>query len=264
MRKLFGCVVCWMCLIHFVTAQHQPIIHPVFEFGYYLQGEGGANGLTVTYNPNNGYYYCIQAGNADFPLEAFTEGGSMVYTTTAKIDARGFWYNPLLKCFQGTRFVSGAFTMYLNEQGMPSNPVMLGNASGFIPPVDQSQVVCNVTKKELYAYSEDTIYVYNQITYQLKKKIKLQKSPVTSEYLNPYAMFYSGHKNYEFGLYDVINNQVLLFNAKGVFTQSIQMPGDAPYIDVFRLGFANNRLFLYDGDYRAWLCYRIFSDGSGN
>lgn len=260
MARFLCCVIGLVVALQQATAQQKPILNPVFEFAYYVHGEGGANGLTVTYNNHNDYYYCIQAGNADFPLEVFTGTGLMVHSTTAKADTRGFWYNPQSKCLEGTKYVSGAFIMFIDNTGLPSNPVMVGTASEFVPPTEQTQVVCNVKKKEMYAYHEGFIHVYSRKTYKPKKKIALQKSPVSWDYINPYAMIYTGMKNYEFGLYDVVNAQILLFNAKGIFTQAIQMPIDAPYVDVFRLGYANNRIFLYEGDSRAWYCYPIFED----
>lgn len=253
-----------ICSIQILNAQKTPLAYPEYEFTYYVQGDGGANGLTVTYNPDNGYYYCIQAGNADFPLEVFTNTGTAYYATTAKVDARGFWYNPQKKCFEGTQFVSGAFMMYPNSEGIPSNPIFAPNSSKFVPPIDQSVVVCNLKKKELYAYNDGLIYVYNQNSFALKKKIKVTKLPVSYDYINPYALIYTGYKNYEFALYDAGTYQLLFLNSKGVFTKSIQTPVDAPYADYFRLGFCNDRLFMYDGDTRSWTCYKLFAVASGN
>lgn len=247
-----------------LNAQKKPITNPVLDFTYFVLGEGGANGLTVVYNPENGYYYCIQAGNAGFPLEIFTQYGESIYTTTAKKDVRGFWYNSKLKCFEGTMYLGGTFKMYIDESGYPSNPVTQTNSTTFMAPTEQTQVVCNVAKGEMYAFDNKCIHVYNQKTNKFKKKIVLKKCPSEWEYINPAAMFYTGQKNYEFGLYDIVNYKVILFNAKGVYTESIQIPFDAPPIEWFRLGYANDRVFLYDGDNRAWFGYKIFGDASGS
>jgi hypothetical protein len=257
MKKILFLFVVGVATLN-VEAQKKPILNPTYEFGYFVQGDGGANGLTVTYHPDKGYYYCVQAGNADFPLEVFTSTGESVYTTTAKVDTRGFWYNAKTKCFEGTMYTGGTFKAYVDANGYPTNPVMQGNSASFIPPVEQSQVVCNVAKGEMYAYNDSYIYVYNQKTNKLKKKIQIKNSPVVADYINPFAMIYTGYKNYEFGLYDIVSYRLLLFNSKGVFTQAVQMPYDVPAIELFRLGFANDRLFLYDGDYRAWYAYKIF------
>ncbi len=262
MHKIIGYCLTIVFSVQLGMAQKKPLSSPEYEFTYFLQGSGGANGLTVTYNPDNGYYYCIQAGNADFPLEVFTSSGGDYYATTAGVDARGFWYNPQKKCFEGTMFVSGTFVMYPNSEGIPSNPVYPENSSKFKPPYDQSVVVANLAKKELYSYNEGMIYVYNQKSYSLKKKMKVTKLPSSANYINPYALIYTGYKNYEFAIYDSGNNQLLFLNAKGVFTQAILMPYDAPYADYFRIGFCNDRLFMYDGDARSWTCYRLFSSVS--
>src|SRR5688572_18727949 len=112
MGRRIACFLFLMVAISPVRSQLKPILYPAFEFAYYVHGEGGANGLTVTYNNNNDYYYCVQAGNADFPLELFDGSGNMILSTTAKVDARGLWYNPQTKCLEGTKFVSGAFIMF--------------------------------------------------------------------------------------------------------------------------------------------------------
>ncbi len=241
-----------------LNAQKKPLANPTLDITYFVQGEGGANGLTVVYNPDNGYYYAIQAGNAGFPLEMFNSKGENIYSTTAKKDCRGFWYNPKLKCFEGTMYMGGTFKMYLDGSGFPTNAIMLGNSMDFVPPSEQVQTVCDVKKGEMYCYESGTIHVFNQKTNKKKKKITLKNCPVSWDYVNPYAMFFTGYKNYEFGLYDVVNMKVLLFNAKGVYTESVQMPFDVPQIEWFRLGFTNDRVFLYDGDYRAWYGYKIF------
>ena len=256
--KRIGILIVLLAAVLQVNAQKKPIKNPTLEMSYYLQGEGGANGLTVVYNPDNNYYYCVQAGNEDFPLEVFDATGQNIYSTTTKRDIRGFWYNPKLKCFEGTMYMGGTFKLYLDANGYPINPVMQGNSMNFLPPVDQSQVVCNVAKGEMYAYDNHFIYIYSQKNYKLKKKLVVTNCPVSWDYLNPYAMFYTGYKNYEFGLYDIVNRKVLFFNVKGVYTDAIQMPFDVPSIEWFRIGFTNDRLFLYDGDYRAWYGYRIF------
>lgn len=237
---------------------------PRYDFTYYVQGEGGANGLTVTYNPDKGYYYCIQAGNADYPLEVFNANGEAIYATSAKRDTRGFWYNGKTKCFEGTMYMGGTFKELVDANGYPTNPILQSNSMNFVPPTDQSQVVCNVAKGEMYSYNNGVIYVYSQKNNKLKKQIPIKNSPVKADYFNPYAMMYTGYKNYEFGLYDIVNMKILFFNSKGVYAQSLQMPFDAPVIEWFRIGFANDRVFIYDGEYRAWYCYRIFTDTSGN
>lgn len=257
MKRLNLSIISFLFLVS-INAQKKPIASPRYDFTYYVQGEGGANGLTVTYNPDNGNYYCVQAGNGDFPLEAFNANGESVYTTTAKKDTRGFWYNNKTKCFEGTMYMGGTFKTFLDANGYPTNPVMQGNSMDFVPPTEQSQVVCNVAKGEMYSYDNMIIYVYSQKNNKLKKKIPVKNCPVSSQYLNPYAMIYTGYKNYEFGLYDIVNMKVLFFNSKGAYVQSVQMPYDAPQIEWFRIGFANDRIFLYEGDYRAWYCYKIF------
>ncbi len=256
--KKFSLLILSLAITGLVMAQKKPAEKSVRGLSYYVQGEGGMSGLTVVFNPDNGYYYCIQAGNAEFPLEVFNSTGGIVYTTNAKKDCRGFWYNPILKCFEGTMYKGGTFKTYIDENGYPTNAVTQGNSMDYEAPEDQCQTVCNVTKGEMYSLSKFVIHVYNKETYKLKKKIKLKKCPVSWGYVNPYGFFYTGYKNYEFGLYDVVNYQVLYFNAGGKYTGATQLPSDVPPIESFRVGFANDRIFLYDHDNRAWYGYKIF------
>lgn len=237
-----------------------PLAVPTYDFTYYVQGEGGANGLTVTYNPTNQYYYCIQAGNAGYPLEVFNSTGMSLYTTNAKNDTRGFWYNAKLKCFEGTMYTGGTFKMYLDGSGFPSYAEFPKNSSAFVPPNEQTQTVCNVAKSEmyLYSYADNAIFVYNQKNNKLKKKLSIKNCPTGWENINPYAIIYTGHKNYEFGLYDFVNYRILFFNSKAEYTSSCEMSLDAPYTEVFRVSFANDRVFLYDGDLRSWTAYKLF------
>jgi len=240
-----------------------PKPNPRLDFEYFIQGDDGYNGLTVTYNPTNNYYYCIYAGNADFPMEVFNAGGEMIYSGKAQMDVRGLWYNPKLNCLEGTKYPSGNFKMYLNDKGIPSNPVFQ-SANEFIPPYEQCQVVCDPSKGILYSYYDGIVYVYQQKTNKLKKKILLKNCPVNFSNINPYAIGFTGYKNYELVLYDVYSNQVLFFNLSGKYIASVKMPYGIPYISSFRFGYTNNRIFLYDEETRSWQAYLIFGGDAGN
>jgi len=253
------------CVMGFVLVLNAqvPNPNPRLDFMYFVQGSDGYNGLTVAYNPTKQYYYCVFAGNADFPLEVFNAAGESVYSGTTKVDMRGLWYNAKLNCLEGTKFPSGSFKMFLNNEGIPSNPVSQ-SGSEFIPPYEQCQVVCDPAKGMMYSYYNGIVYSYQLSTNKLKKKIVLKNSPVNFTNYNPYAMGFTGYKKYELVMYDVYSNQLLFFALNGKFTTSVKMPYGIPYIESFRFSYTNNRVFLYDEEKRAWFAYLLFGGDAGN
>lgn len=246
-----------------VYAQLQPSSFATFQFKYQVNGLDGYNGLSVTYNPHMDLYYCVFAGNADFPLEVFNSSGKMVMSTNAKVDMRGLWYNPKTKTLEGTKYGGGAFLMNLDNNGYPISLNYPKNGNQFSTDDIQSVTVSN-GKNEIYAYNNKSITVYNKSNYKKKKQIMLKNLPTSWEYINPTSMIYLGVKNVEFGLYDAYGLKLQLFDLKGNFKTSVNIPDNAPYSEIFRFAFANNKLFLFDADSREWYAYSIFSNASGN
>src|SRR5687767_13108750 len=109
--KRFPLLLAGLMIVAGVYAQKKPIKNPTIEFSYYVRGEGGGNGLTVSYNPVTKYYYCVQAGNAEFPLEVFNEKGEHIFATNAKQDCRGWWFNPKKSYFEG-KFIKVDFIQF--------------------------------------------------------------------------------------------------------------------------------------------------------
>jgi hypothetical protein len=224
---------------------------------YFVQGEDGTNGLSVTYNPASHYYYCVFAGNSGYPLEVFDETGMTITSTEAGQDMRGLWYNPKTKSLGGTVYNSGGiFTIDLMDGGAPGLP----NITSFTFPAPDGQAVAvlDPVKQDAYCYKEGSIYPVSLKTQKKKKPIELKKCPVSFNMLNLYSMIYTGYKNYEFGLLDYSGLKVYYFNKRGNYTHTTILPREVPYAEVFRFAFCNDRIWLFDIENRTWNSYLAF------
>ena len=63
------------------------------EFEYTFVSGGGVNASSVCWYPDKKIFVTLMAGNADYPLEGFTEQGQNVFSSRTSLDARGIWYN---------------------------------------------------------------------------------------------------------------------------------------------------------------------------
>jgi hypothetical protein len=70
-------------------------------------------------------------------------------------------------------------------------------------------------------------------------------------------LFYTGIPNAEFGLLNVMQRQVELYNEKtGLLTQKLKLPDDLPTWPAFNFGYANGTYWAFDQDTRTWTGYK--------
>ncbi len=220
--------------------------------------EEGTNGCAIAYNPTQGLYYAVIAGNATFPLEVFNAKGENVYQTTAGSDIRGIWWNPKTKQLEGNGYDDvGIVAFNCDKEGLPTS----GNSTVFSgnnhQPLDQSVGTFDPIKKMMLYYENGSIYQYTRKKGLWVKSTDLKIDEVSV--INNTSMIYTGKKDMEYGLLDYQNKKVLLFSAKtGALTKTIQLPSTASTNASFRFGYANGHVFLFDADERIWTGYKVF------
>lgn len=221
------------------------------DFSLAFVGNEGTNGTAVVWNPDKQVYYAAIAGNADYPLETFGIGGNMKYANKADIDIRGLWYNAKTKKLEGNGAGElGFFSYDMNASGEPRNPVV--SVSGQNQPDFQS--VGAFDGKKVYFFFDGKIYSYSTKG-KAGKSFELKNSPASVSVLNATTMVYTGRKGEEFGLLDFDAKRVYLFDKKGTYKASINLPSGAITHNMFRFAFANGRVWLYDVDSRSWTGY---------
>ncbi len=235
----------------------QPEKNPTHSLTFTLTQGDGTNGASVAYNPSKKIYYCIIAGNASFPLEAFSKNEN-VYAGTAGFDARGLWYNEKENTLEGNAYDgTGIYSIPLDSKGLPSGEAEYKYPGG--QPNAQAVGVYDAATGTLLYFDKDNEQVirYKRASGKAGKSLKLKGCPADYDNICP-AMIYTGVKGYEFGIYDFVDAKVYFFDKKGNYTETSVMGDDAPYNELFNFSYANGYVFLFDTGMKEWLGYKIF------
>lgn len=216
-----------------------------------FKGEDGTNASAVVWNPDKHVYYSVIAGNAEFPLETFSQSGNVQYTGTAGVDTRGLWYNKSTSKLEGNGYGDvGYFFSNLNASGEPRSPEV--SYSGQNQP--DGNCVGAFDGKKVYFFYDGKIYSYSTKG-KAGKSFEAQNLPAGISVLNATTVVYTGRKGEEFGLLDYDAKKVYLLDKKGKYKASVTLPSSAVTHDMFRFSFSNGKIWLYDVDTRAWTGY---------
>lgn len=221
------------------------------DFSLTFVDDGGTNGTAVVWNPDKQVYYAAIAGNANFPLETFGSGGNSKYVNMANIDVRGLWYNPKTKTLEGNGAGDvGYFSYKMNASGEPRDPEVI--VSGQHQPDFQSAGTSD--GKKVYFFFDGKIHPYS-LKGKAGKPIELKNSPVEAGEFNSTTVVVTGRKGEDLGLLDYNAKKVHLFDKKGKYKATVNLPSNAITHNMFRFAFANGKIWLYDVDTRSWTGY---------
>lgn len=243
-----------------ITAFAQPLSSPIRDITYTLSNQyDGTNGSAVVWLPKKNIYVAAIAGNADFPLEAFSPAGTTVFSERISFDARGIWYNGKTDRIEGNAAGSdGWYAIEIDPTNRPTTPVSI--FSGQYQPDFQSVGVYDNSKKQVCFLSADlsSIECYSRKKPGKTSSITLNWNGIPSGNINPYALGYTGVSGYEFVCLDYVNRKMVFFNRSGGQTATVNVPEDAPVYDWFAFSFTNGHAFFYDKDLRIWTGYKVF------
>ncbi len=216
--------------------------------------EEGTNASAVVWNKDKQLYYAVFAGNQDYPLEVFSVGGEQLYGGKAGIDVRGLWYNAKSKRLEGNSAGNaGIFAIDLDRIGNPADAKVV--IAGQIQPDFQSVGAFDSKKQIIYYYNTGEIYPYKLKSGKAIKSFKITDCPTDIENLNSTTVIYTDIKGSELGVLDYNSQKVYLFDLKGKFSATIELPSDATSNDFFCFSYANNKIWLYDIETRTWSGY---------
>lgn len=217
------------------------------------EGEG-TNGAAVAYHPTFKRYYACFAGNEYYPLEAFDTKGNRLYKTTVGFDARGLWYNPVKNTIEGNAYDNGGIYNYtLNEKG----EVESTNALNFqvLQPDAQSVGAYDYHLNQVNFLYEGSIHKINRNDGEEVGKINLKNLQL---YNMSDALVYTGLKNGEWGVLDITQNKVLLFDKNtGEQTGAVQIPKSVKLQGSFNFAYANGRFWIFDIENRTWRGFKL-------
>ncbi len=234
----------------------------------------GTRGAAVVWHPVQKKYYAAFAGNARFPLAVFNEAGRRLSdeNLACMYDLRGLWYNTKLKKISGNGYNNiGWFSYTLDLKGIPVSSEVY--AAGMNQPEAQSVGTYNAKANQVYFLEGQRIHVYNkEVMLEEDSTVTLypglsKKPPVDEEepaepssHSKDYSstvLVYTGIPKAEFGLLNVVEKQVELYNRKtGFLTQKLKLPADLPTWGAFNFSYANGVYWAFDQGTRTWTGYK--------
>ena len=232
----------------------------------------GTRGAAVVWHPVQKKYYAAFAGNWRYPLAVFDVAGKRLSNDelTTMEDLRGLWYNSKLNKVCGNGYSDiGWFCYTLGAKGIPSEREII--AEGMNQPDEQSIGVFNPKTYNIYFLYGQSIYMYNAEAMQeedstirlypgISKKEEIDEDDdgeVLSEDYSSNVLIYTGISKAEFGLLNVSEKQVELYNRKtGLLTQKLKLPADLYTWPSFNFSFSNGTFWAFDQDTRIWTGYK--------
>lgn len=273
MRKIFFCL--FLVLPFLLNAQLVKTLKKTIELQMPKTLEDsmpGTRGAAVVWHPVQKKYYAAFAGNEEYPLGVFDVAGKRLSgkDQTTLVDMRGMWYNPELKKICGNGYSDiGWFSYTLNQNGIPSKSEIY--AAGMNQPgqhsigvfIAKTNLVCFLYGQNIFMYNADamqeedsTIRLYPGIN----KKEEISDDDdgsILSEDYSSNVLIYTGISKAEFGLLNVVEKQVELYNKKtGLLTQKLKLPADLPTWPAFNFSYSNETFWAFDQDTRIWTGYK--------
>lgn len=261
MKSIFTTIFSVLFLLAIMPSMNaQPIDNPQKDLVLVINSESGNNGVAVAYNSKAKLYYTAFAGNAQYPLEVFTEEGKNVYSSDIGFDIRGMYFNAKSNCLVGNLYNDGGYyRIMLNQAGIPTGQSE-NYLKGLHQPSDQAGGNFDTKKNLMYCFNEMQIYQYSMKDGSLKKQIPLTgfSERVYESCITGFILF-TGEKGYEFMLVDNINNKIYFFNSKGTYVKMVYFSPDEYLHDYYNMSYANKRLWCYNKDSRKWTSYKLFN-----
>lgn len=232
----------------------------------------GTRGAAVAWHPIEKKYYASFAGNFSYPMGVFDMNGRLLSNDdlTTMEDTRGIWYNSKLKKICGNGYNDyGWFSYMLDPKGIPTKITI--DAAGMNQPDPQcigvynsnANKVCFLYGQEIYVYNENymeeeenLVRLYPGITN--KKDIDEEEDgEYISDDYNYNVLIYTGIPRAEFGILNIYEKQVELYNQKtGLLTQKLKLPNDLPVWSGFNFSYSNGIYWAFDQNTRTWTGYK--------
>jgi hypothetical protein len=233
----------------------------------------GTRGASVVWHPVQKKYYAAMAGNVAYPIAVFDAAGKRLSDddVECQVDVRGLWYNAKTKKLSGNGYgETGWFSYSLDENGIPYEAEVL--YEGQNQPGDQSVGSYNTAKNMVYFLSGQQVKVYNNMAEEVTdstvrfyagvaKKADINedddKTYLNEDDYNQTTLIYTGIPKAEFGILNIMENQVELYDRKsGLLTRVLKFPEDATTEASFNFAYTNGTYWLFNMETRIWTGYK--------
>ncbi|MEI6853634.1 MAG: hypothetical protein WCL06_12355, partial [Bacteroidota bacterium] len=222
--------------------------------------------------PKQKKYYAAFAGNEKFPLTVFDAKGKRLSgdELNCMVDIRGLWYNPKSDKICGNGYADIGWICYnLDSKGIPQSYDI--NISGTNQPGDNcigvynsaNDMLCFLDGENVYAYNSDalanednSVRLYPGISHA-EDIDEYNDGSYLSESYNSNVLIYTGIIHAEFGLLNVVDKQVELYDGKtGLLTQKLKLPSNVQTYPLFNFSYANGIYWAFDQENRTWFGYK--------
>jgi hypothetical protein len=271
-RKGLTLLLSFCVFFNYVHAQKSINLKKIIELQM-PEGDGN-NGASVAWHPQQKKYYASFAGNASYPLAVFSENGKRLSSDdlAAGFDVRGLWYDPTQKAICGNAYAeNGWFMLMLDDKGIPQSAENIvaemmqpeENSVGLMEVTDEA--VCFLQGQELKIYKSKDPNMKESYRIYAGKKVKPElsndddeadKSMLPEQY-NMNVAVYTSQKHAEFGLLNVLEQQIELHDKdSGLLSQILHLPAEASLNEMFNFAYANGIYWLFDKENRKWVGYK--------
>ncbi|WMJ72628.1 T9SS type A sorting domain-containing protein [Cytophagaceae bacterium ABcell3] len=226
-----------------------------------LQCYGGtANRTALAYNPERKLYYSVNGGAIDYAVETFSETGDSLGWAETGFDYRGAWWNPGGSALEGNgRFFTGIWEQNLNTG---TGVAVEGGLIIMQVNVNLGQLVGDLDYKNNFIiyYSDGHVVRFDRADHTIADSLEIIGLPDT-EFVNSTSVVYTGIDGFEYGLYNYDTKDLYYINAStGVFSGRTHLPATAAAPVNFRISFANEQFWIFNGEDRQWVGYDVFED----
>lgn len=220
---------------------------------------GTVTNTSLVWHPVAQRYYSVRVGNVGFPLETWLPtGGLSIAQTTAGVDTRGMWYNPATAQVERNCFATVGWASMEVDGSLNATNTFTVLLTGQLQPTAQSMGVLEPATNSVLFYSAGNLQVRSRATGLVVQTLPLTGTPLTS--VSADCLIYTGQLGYEIGLLDYVNKRVLLFSrATGAFSGMSQLPATAVTAAAYRLGYTNDRFWLFNSATKTWNAYCIWT-----
>jgi hypothetical protein len=215
----------------------------------------------LMWHPVHQRYYSARVGNAAFPLHTWlATGGPSVAQTTAGFDTRGLWYNPNTGQAERNGFATAGWATMDIDWGLNATNTFTSLFTGQLQPTTQAVGTYDPVTNTVLFYSAGAVQVRSRASGAVLSTLPLTGVPLVS--IATDIMIYTGQVGYEIGLLNVAAKQVLFFSrATGVYAGMSQLPASAITSASYRMGYANDRFWLFNSSAKTWNAYCIWNEG---
>jgi hypothetical protein len=230
-----------------------------------LSGVNGSTPMNIAWHPGYDQYYGGRGGSTSYGGIVWNASGGVVQNLSPiNTDIRSFFYNP-----NTGRLENVTYAAYTNASGyravvLTGSGLFTGNytdvgvtLSGL--PIDQVAPAFDAARNVLYAYNNgNTVSVVSPFSGLLVNTITLDLASAGSPDLPDYVIGYDPYNDALISFTATGGVRALAFSATtGSFLASIPLPGLTQGPTQWRMGYANDQLFVFDDALDRYVGFNI-------